>query len=127
MDIIALRALLSASFTISYGASQSGLPLAVSDSRISQLMTTSVSRKHCFSSSGYSSTFPNMVFLRSLINSVEDFPGGSIPSYLPRRSSEIFFEDSEGRDRDFMELTASLSVVDMVNTSLEGRLAKEVD
>lgn len=82
------------------------------------------SRKNRCVSKGYPLTLPYIVFLKSFMNSVEDFSGGIIPSYLPRSSSETFFEDSEGTDNDLIELTASFNVVDSLNTSFKGRLTK---
>lgn len=124
IEIMPVTALFSMKFMILYGASQRGLPDAVSVSCISQLITTSVSRKSRCVSKGYPLTLPYIVFLKSFMNSVEDFSGGIIPSYLPRSSSETFFEGSEGTDNDLIELTASFNVVDILNTSSEVSLTK---
>lgn len=82
------------------------------------------SRKSRCVSKGYPLTLPYIVFLKSFMNSVEDFSGGIIPSYLPRSSSETFFEGSGGTDNDLIELTASFNVVDIFNTSFKVNLTK---
>ena len=102
----------STSFTISYGASQSFRPDAVSVSCISQLTTASVSRS-ILGPMNYFLTFPYDVLLNSRTNSVDVFPSGSIFAYFPRRASETFRRGFEDFCNFLSKSIASFKVEDM--------------
>ena len=124
-EIMQATSRFSASCMILYGASQSGLPDEDSLSLISQLTTTSVSRRILCGMDGYFSTLPYIDFLSSFMNPVEVFPRGIMPSYLPSSLPDNPLPDlAEGAGRDLTDLITSLKVDGILNSSYRISLTK---